>query len=96
MVSKDEALSDLEKVEKITTGKIKNLTEAEKRSSQRKNYFDSPYDDISNRYPEPDIDYDYADGGIASFAYGGLTKTVPPAKGPDSQGVETLFIKRYS
>ena len=96
MVSKDEALSDLEKVEKITTGKIKNLTEAEKRASQRKNYFDSPYDDISNRYPEPDIDYDYADGGIASFAYGGLTKTVPPAKGPDSQGVETLFRRRYS
>ena len=96
MVSKDEALSDLEKVEKITTGKIKNLTEAEKRSTQRKNYFDSPYDDMSNRYPEPDIDYDYANGGIASFAYGGLTKTVPPAKGPDSQGVETLFRKRYS
>ena len=57
----------------------------------------SPYEDIINRYPDPDMgDYDYADGGIASFAYGGLTKTVPPAKGPDSQGVETLFIKRYS
>jgi len=25
-----------------------------------------------------------------------LTKTVPPAKGPDSQGVETLFRRRYS
>ena len=96
MVSKDEALSDLEKVEKITTGKIKNLTEAEKRASQRKNYFDSPYDDISNRYPEPDIDYDYSNGGLASFANGGLTKTVPPAMGPDSQGVETLFRRRYS
>ena len=178
-VSKDEALSNLEKVEKITTGKVKNLTEAEKRAAQRKNYSDSPYDDISNRYPEPDIDYDYADGGIASFvnggkakkkskaeeplskyksyseeellgnieakspnqlqsfsledyqlntmpmfepkdvappksyspmpveeflrrreyvdlADGGLTKTVPPAKGPDSQGVETLFRRRYS
>ena len=74
MVSKDEALSDLEKVEKITTGKVKNLTEAEKRASQRKNYFDSPYDDISNRYPEPDIDYDYANGGLASFANGGKAK----------------------
>lgn len=178
-VSKDEALSNLEKVEKITTGKVKNLTEAEARAAQRKNYSDSPYDDISNRYPEPDIDYDYADGGIASFvnggkakkkskaeeplskyksyseeellgnieakspnqlqsfsledyqlntmpmfepkdvappksyspmpveeflkrreyvdlADGGLTKTVPPAMGPDSQGVETLFRRRYS
>ena len=71
VVSKDEALSDLEKVEKITTGKIKNLTEAEKRASQRKNYFDSPYDDISNRYPEPD---DFADGGLASFINGGKVK----------------------
>jgi hypothetical protein len=25
-----------------------------------------------------------------------LTKTVPPAKGPDSQGVESLFRRRYS
>jgi hypothetical protein len=32
----------------------------------------------------------------ARFANGGLTKTVPPAKGPDSQGVETLFRRRYS
>jgi hypothetical protein len=30
------------------------------------------------------------------LAYGGLTKTVPPAKGPDSQGVESLFRRRYS
>jgi hypothetical protein len=30
------------------------------------------------------------------LANGGLTKTVPPAKGPDSQGVETLFRRRYS
>jgi hypothetical protein len=36
-----------------------------------------------DRYPDPDPgDYDYsADGGLASFAYGGLTKTVPPASG---------------
>ncbi len=52
-----------------------------------------------DRYPDPDIgdyDMDYANGGIASFENGGLTKTVPPAKGPDSQGVETLFRRRYS
>lgn len=30
------------------------------------------------------------------LADGGLTKTVPPAMGPDSQGVETLFRRRYS
>ena len=30
------------------------------------------------------------------LAYGGLTTTVPPAKGPDSQGVESLFRRRYS
>jgi len=32
----------------------------------------------------------------ARFANGGLTSTVPPAKGPNSQGVETLFRRRYS
>jgi hypothetical protein len=39
---------------------------------------------------------DYADGGLASFANGGLTKTVPPAMGPMSQGVESLFRRRYN
>jgi len=34
--------------------------------------------------------------GERGYAYGGLTKTVPPAKGPDSQGVESLFRRRYS
>ena len=37
--------------------------------------------------------FDLAKGG---FVNTGLTKTVPPAKGPDSQGVETLFRRRYS
>jgi hypothetical protein len=45
--------------------------------------------------------YSYADGGRVSMSNGGsvktgLTKTVPPAKGPDSQGVESLFRRRYS
>ena len=35
-------------------------------------------------------------GGRVSMSDGGLTKTVPPAMGPDSQGVETLFRRRYS
>jgi hypothetical protein len=37
-----------------------------------------------------------ANGGRVSMSKGGLTKTVPPAKGPDSQGVESLFRRRYS
>ena len=70
MVSTNEALSDLEKLEKITTGKIKNLKEAEARAAQRTNYDNSPYEDVSTRFPEPD----YADGGLASFANGGKAK----------------------
>jgi len=92
-----DAFSDIEKLEKIGTGKIKDVKKIEERAKGRKMLEQSPYEDIINRYPDPDIgDYDYANGGIASFAYGGLTKTVPPAKGPDSQGVETLFRRRYS
>jgi hypothetical protein len=34
-------------------------------------------------------------GGRVSMSDGGLTTTVPPAKGPDSQGVESLFRRRY-
>jgi hypothetical protein len=50
--------------------------------------------DLLTRPASPGLNF--TTGGIASFAYGGLTKTVPPAKGPDSQGVETLFRRRYS
>ena len=31
-----------------------------------------------------------------TMMYGGLTNTIPPAKGPDSQGVESLFRRRYN
>jgi hypothetical protein len=179
----NDAYSDIEKLEKIGTGKIKDVKKIEERAKGRKMLEQSPYEDIMNRYPDPDIgDYDYADGGIASFAYGGkakkingkspaekpldrytpyteqeilenleskypnftppqydsyetmpifppkdvvpkgsipvmpgpgdrryyydladggyvktkLTKTVPPASGPDPQGVETLFKRRYN
>ena len=37
-----------------------------------------------------------ANGGRVSMSDGGLTNTIPPAKGPDSQGVESLFRRRYS
>jgi len=36
------------------------------------------------------------DGGRVSMSEGGLTNTIPPAKGPDSQGVESLFRRRYN
>jgi len=41
-------------------------------------------------------DTPYADGGRVSMSDGGLTTTVPPDKGPDSQGVESLFRRRYN
>jgi hypothetical protein len=41
-------------------------------------------------------DTPYAYGGRVSMSDGGLTTTVPPDKGPDSQGVESLFRRRYS
>jgi len=34
--------------------------------------------------------------GQYNFAEGGLTKTVPPVSGPDPQGVESLFKRRYN
>jgi hypothetical protein len=37
-----------------------------------------------------------ANGGRVSMSEGGLTNTIPPAKGPDSQGVESLFRRRYN
>ena len=76
--------------------KIKDVKKIEQRAAGRKKVEDDPYDDIMDRYPDPNPDNYRADGGLASFANGGLTKTVPPAMGPDSQGVETLFRRRYS
>ena len=37
-----------------------------------------------------------ASGGRVSMSDGGLTTTIAPAKGPDSQGVESLFRRRYN
>jgi hypothetical protein len=58
-------------------------------SAGRNTYQGNPYYTLNVTKP-------FADGGQAGYAYGGLTKTVPPVKGPDSQGVESLFIRRYS
>ena len=174
----NDAYSDVERLEKIGTGKIKDAKKIEQRAVGRKKVENDPYDDIMDRYPDPDPS-NYADGGIASFANGGkakkkskaeeplskyksyseeellgnieakspnqlqsfsledyqlntmpmfeprdvappksylpmpveeylrrreymdlanggLTKTVPPAMGPNSQGVESLFRRRYN
>ena len=73
----DDAYSDVEKLEKIATGKIKDAKKIEERAKGRKMIEQSPYEDIINRYPDPDIndyDIDYANGGLASFANGGKVK----------------------
>ena len=54
-VSKEEAISDIDRVEQVTTGKIANQKAAQRRAAQRKNYDNTPYEDISNRYPDPDV-----------------------------------------
>ncbi len=41
-------------------------------------------------------DTPYAYGGRVSMSEGGLTNTIPPAMGPDPQGVESLFTRRYN
>jgi hypothetical protein len=81
-----DAFSDIEKLEKIGTGKIKDVKKIEERAKGRKMLEQSPYEDIINRYPDPDIgDYDYADGGIASFANGGKVKNKSKAEEPLSK-----------
>jgi hypothetical protein len=54
--------------------------------------YDMPDTSIRNELPPEEKAY----GGRVSMSDGGLTTTVPPAKGPDSQGVESLFRRRYS
>jgi hypothetical protein len=51
----DEAFSDVERLEKIGTGKIEDIKKVEQRAKGRKMVYDSPYDDVSNRFPEPDV-----------------------------------------
>jgi hypothetical protein len=71
----NDAYSDVERLEKFATGKIKDVKKIEQRAAGRKKVEESPYDDIMDRYPDPDMgDYDYANGGLASFANGGKAK----------------------
>jgi hypothetical protein len=48
------------------------------------------YQNIPNQYDQNQPYYQQ------ELAYGGLTKTVPPVRGPNPQGVESLFKRRYS
>jgi hypothetical protein len=70
----DTAYSDLERLEKIGTGKIKDAKKIEQRAAGRKKVEDDPYDDIMDRYPDPDPSNYRADGGLASFENGGKAK----------------------
>jgi hypothetical protein len=82
----EDAYSDVERLEKIATGKIKDAKKIEERAAGRKMLENSPYEDIINRYPDPDIgDYDYANGGLASFANGGKAKKKSKAEEPLSK-----------
>jgi hypothetical protein len=175
----DDAHSNVEKLEEIATGKIKDLEKADQRLKNKQRTESHPYEDIMDRYPDPE----YANGGRVGYGSGGiglppislpvysddetnvgigtfiknrnnegrgpqtgfgigadygdfsagvvspfergdfkkpelflnwskqfkkggyvskgepvntdLTRTIPPVKGPNSQGVETLFKRRY-
>ena len=58
-------------------------------SAGRNTYQGNPYYTFNVNKP-------FADGGRVSMSDGGLTTTIAPAKGPDSQGVESLFRRRYN
>ena len=61
----NDAFSDVERLEKIATGKIKDVKKIEQRALGRKKLENSPYQDIMDRYPDPDMgDYDFADGSL--------------------------------
>jgi hypothetical protein len=48
------------------------------------------YQDMPNQYEQNRPYYQQ------ELAYGGLTRTIPPVRGPSPQGVESLFKRRYS
>jgi hypothetical protein len=54
-MSVKDAISDLERVEKIATGKRIHPKRVQQREKARANVENNPYDDIANRYPEPDV-----------------------------------------
>jgi hypothetical protein len=81
----DSAYSDLERLEKIGTGKIKDTKKIEQRAAGRQKVENDPYDDIMDRYPDPDPSNYRADGGLISFANGGKVKNKSKAEEPLSK-----------
>ncbi|NBW16768.1 MAG: hypothetical protein EBR82_53205, partial [Caulobacteraceae bacterium] len=54
-ISHQDAISDIERVEKIATGKRIHPKKVEERTAARKYVEDNPYEDIVNRYGEVDV-----------------------------------------
>ena len=59
-------------------------------------YENNPGTQEMMEYVKKLFDIKKADGGRVSMSDGGLTTMIAPAKGPDSQGVESLFRRRYN
>ena len=57
-MSVDDTISDLERLERIGTGKRIHPKRVEQRTGARKFVEDNPYEDVVNRYPDPEVDYD--------------------------------------
>jgi hypothetical protein len=70
----DNAHSDIEKLEKIATGKIKDVEKAEQRLKNKQRTETHPYEDIMDRYPDPE----YARGGRVGYGSGGVG--LPPVE----------------
>ena len=54
-MSVEDTISDLERLEKIGTGKRIHPKRVEQRTGARKFIEDNPYEDIANRYPDPNV-----------------------------------------
>ena len=57
-MSVDDTISNLERLEGIGTGKRIHPRRVEQRTGARKFVEDNPYEDVVNRYPDPEVDYD--------------------------------------
>ena len=57
-MSVDDTISDLERIEKMATGKIIPLQRVEQRTGARKFVEENPSEDIINRYGDSEIEYD--------------------------------------
>ena len=58
VMSVDDTISDLEKLEKIGTGKRIHPKRVEQRTGARKFVEENPSEDITNRYGDSEIEYD--------------------------------------